>query len=594
VNEANLVQMLMARAAGSSSPAARHKTAAGWKDVPWSEVLAQVRAVSNGLVAHGIKPGDRVAIFASTSLTWCVVDLAISAAHAICVPIYSSNTPDEVRYILENSGSVLLFVDDDVPDARQQGRLTRAREKLASTACTTVVRFTGEAAAPDELTLEALIAKGQGVGDFEQRAATIAPDAPCHFIYTSGTTGDPKGVMLSHGNWTFEAEASRSVGILAPDDAVMLFLPLAHSFAQVVKAAWLSMGFTMVFAESVDKLIANLAETRPTILPAVPRVFEKVFGGVYGNATSAPGMKGRIARWAFGLFDEYVEARERGETYDTLGWALAKRLVFSKVKATLDEKLGGKLRLFVSGGAPLPRKIGWFFDLLGFIVAEGYGLTETTAGSTINRVGAVKIGTVGQAFPGVELKIAADGEVLIRGAHIMKGYYRNEAASAEVLEADGWFHSGDIGELDQQGFLRITDRKKDLIKTSGGKYCAPQNLENALKTHAIISSSMVHGDNRAYLTVLVAVNEEHARALAGPSAASLAYPQLVLRPEVKSAVQKAVDAVNSSQPPYATLKKFALATNDFSQETGELTPTLKVKRKICTAKYQAQLDALYS
>jgi long-chain acyl-CoA synthetase len=593
VTEANLVEMVVARAAGSKTPAARHKTASGWKDVSWAEVLARVTAISNGLVAHGVKPGDRVAIFASTSLTWCEVDLAISAAHAICVPIYASNTPDEVRYILENSGAVLLFVDDDVADSRQAGRLTRAREKLAQTACTAVVRFSGEASAPDELTLEALVAKGQGVTDFPQRAAAIAPDSPCHFIYTSGTTGDPKGVMLSHGNWAFMAEASRSVGILSPDDSVMLFLPLAHSFAQVVKASWLSMGFTLVIAESVDKLIANLGETRPTILPAVPRVFEKVFAGVYGNATSAPGVKGQLARWAFSLFDEYVEARERGQTYDTLGWALAKKLVFSRVRQTLDQRLGGKMRLFVSGGAPLPRKIGWFFDMLGFIVCEGYGLTETTAGSTVNRVGAVQIGTVGQPFPGVELKIAEDGEVLIRGRHIMKGYYRNEAASAEVLEADGWFHSGDIGVLDPAGYLRITDRKKDLIKTSGGKYCAPQNLENQLKTHAIVSNSMVHGDNRAYLTVLVAVGEEHARALVGPAAASLSYAQLLERAEVKSAVQHAVDAVNASQPPYATMKKFILAANDFSQETGELTPTMKVKRKICTAKYQAQLDALY-
>ncbi len=594
LSERNLVEMLMARAATATGPAARVKSSSGWRDLSWKDVLAQVTEVSNGLVAHGIMPGDRVAIFAATSLTWCVVDLAISAARAICVPIYASNTPDEVRFILENSGAVLLFVDDDLPDGRQAGRLTRAKEKLASTGCRQLVLFTGQVSGPDELTLTQLIEKGRGRADFDERAAAIGPDELCHFIYTSGTTGDPKGVMLTHGNWAFEAQASRAVGLMEPDDSVMLFLPLAHSFAQVVKASWLSMSFTMVFAESVDKLIPNLAEVKPSILPAVPRVFEKVFAGVYGNATSAPGVRGQLARWAFRLFDEYVEAREQGKPYDSLGWAMAKRLVFSKVRQTLDQRLGGKMRLFVSGGAPLPRKIGWFFDLLGLLVCEGYGLTETTAGSTVNRANAIKIGTVGQAFPGVELTIADDGEVLIRGPNIMKGYYRNEAATAEVLEPTGWFHSGDIGELDREGFLRITDRKKDLIKTSGGKYCAPQNLENALKTHAIISNSMVHGDMRPFLTVLIALNEEHARALVGSEGKSLSYVQLGEHPTVRSAIKAAVDAVNAAQPPYGTMKKFTLATNDFSQETGELTPTLKVKRKVCAKKYAAALDALYA
>jgi long-chain acyl-CoA synthetase len=252
------------------------------------------------------------------------------------------------------------------------------------------------------------------------------------------------------------------------------------------------------------------------------------------------------------------------------------------------------MRVFVSGGAPLSRKIGYFFDLLGLQVCEGYGLTETSAASTAGRPGKLRIGTVGTALPGVELKIASDGEILIRGPHIMRGYWQNEAATAEVLEPDGWFHSGDIGELDREGFLRITDRKKDLIKTSGGKYCAPQNLENALKTHAIISNSMVHGDTRPYLTVLICVSEEAARKLVGEAGANVPYAELVKRPEVKAAVQQAVSAVNAVQPPYGTLKRFAIMDHDFAQETGELTPTLKVKRKFCTQRFLAQLDALYS
>ncbi len=592
--ERNLVEMLIARATRTPTPAAEYKAPSGWKTASWGEVLSRVKAISDGLVAWGIRPGDKVAVFANTSLEWCQVDLAISAARAICVPIYASNTPDEVRYILQNSGSRMLFVDHDQPDAKQAGRLTRARAKLAETECKQLVLFEGGATSGPELSLQALIDLGKGVSDFDARVAAIAPDDLCHFIYTSGTTGDPKGVMLTHGNWAYEAAATREAGVVVPGDSLMLFLPLAHSFAQVAKAAWLSTGAKMTFAESVDKLVQNLAETRPTVLPSVPRIFEKVFAGAYAKATGNPGVAGQLGRWAFRLFDEYCEARERGETYDSLSWSLAKALVFKKVRAGLDEKLGGRMRVFVSGGAPLSRKIGYFFDLLGFQVCEGYGLTETSAASTAGRPGKLKIGTVGTALPGVELKIAADGEILIRGPHIMKGYWRNEAATAEVLEPDGWFHSGDIGELDAQGFLRITDRKKDLIKTSGGKYCAPQNLENALKTHAIISNSMVYGDTRPYLTVLVAVSEETARKLAGDAGASLPYAELVKRPEITRAVQQAVDAVNASQPPYSTMKRFAVMDHDFSQESGELTPTLKVKRKYCTQRYMAQLDALYA
>ncbi|MCA2976892.1 MAG: long-chain fatty acid--CoA ligase [Myxococcaceae bacterium] len=595
--ERNLVEMLLARAKDRSGPAARHKTASGWSDVSWPELVSRVRAVSNGLTALGVKPGDRVAVFAATSLTWLVTDLAIAAARAVCVPIYASNTPDEVRFILQDSGAVVLFVDDDVADARQAGRLTRARAKLREAPdCRAVVLFSGTATAPAELTLESLVAKGaEGRDDFDARVAGIAPDDLCHLIYTSGTTGDPKGVMLTHGNWGFEANAIRALGVMKPEDALMLFLPLAHSFAQVVKASWVALGFTLIIAESVEKVVANLAETSPTIFPAVPRVFEKVYASVQSNALSAPGLKGALGRWAFGLFDEYAAAREAGRPTGSLGFSLARALVFDKVRSALEQKLGGRLRLFVSGGAPLPRKVGYFFELCGFSVCEGYGLTETTAGSTINVPGDIRIGTVGRAFPGVELAIAKDGEILVRGPNVMKGYFRNEAATAEVLRSDGFFQTGDIGTVDADGFVRITDRKKDLIKTSGGKYCAPQNLENALKTFPIVSNSMVHGDRRPYLVVLIAVNEEHARKLLADVGVTVGTTTEVLkRPEVVGAVKAAIDAVNADLPPYSTLKRFFIVPRDFSQETGELTPTLKVKRKVVTASYQAELAALYA
>jgi long-chain acyl-CoA synthetase len=595
--ERNLVEMLISRVRENRGPAATHKVQGRWTDVSWASVLEEVQKVSAGLTASGVQPGDRVAIFGATTLTWVVCDLAVSASRAVCVPIYASNTPDEVEYILNNSGATLLFVDHDLSDGKQKGRLSRLREKIA--ACPSVrkvVVFEGEATGDRETTLAALIdgGKAEAPDAFDARAAALQPSDLCHFIYTSGTTGNPKGVMLTQANWAYEAKATREISLMEQGDSVMLFLPLAHSFAQVVKSCWLGMGFRMVFAESIDTLISNLPETQPSILPAVPRVYEKVFAGVQANALSAPGMKGALARWAFRLFDEYVEAKKLDRPYESLGWSLAKRLVFSKVKAGLDTKLGGKLRLFISGGAPLSPKIAYFFDLLGFQVVEGFGLTETSAATCVNRPGRVKIGSVGVAVPGTVVKIASDGEILIKGPGVMQGYYKNAEATREVLEADGWFHSGDIGEIDSEGYVRITDRKKDIIVTAGGKNVAPQNLENSLKTYPIISSAMVHGDKRPYLTVLICVNEEAGKKLLSERGVTFAtYAEMVARPEIKEAVQKTLDAVNADQPPYNTLKRFALMDRDFTQETGELTPTLKVKRKLCTQKYAAILDGMY-
>ena len=595
----NLIEMLLDNTAKATSVAARYKTSAGWQNMSWAELTAKVKTLSSGIVALGVKPGDRVGVFASTSIQFVICDLAIMAARAICVPVYSSNTADEARYVVQNSGATVLFVDSDVTEAKQPGRITRLRSKLEElTELKHVVLFEGTPSGSREMSLDDLNAKGAAVpsanADFDARAKAIQGDELSHFLYTSGTTGDPKGVMLTHGNWAFEAMVLRNADVLRADETIMLFLPLAHSFAQLVKAGWLSVACTLVLAESVDKVVANLAETSPTLLPAVPRVFEKVFAGVQANALGAPGIKGKLGRWAFRLFDEYCEARDAKRSYDSLGWSLAKKLVFSKVRIALDVKLGGRMRLFASGGAPLSRKIAYFFDLLGYIVCEGYGLTETSAASSINSPKAIKIGTVGHPVAGSEAKIAADGEILLRGPHIMKGYYKNEAATAEVLEPDGWFHSGDIGEIDAEGFLRITDRKKDIIVTAGGKNVAPQNLENILKTFPVVSQSMVYGDKRPYLTVLVCVNEEGGKKLLADRGVNVTtYAELVKHPAITEAVQQVIDTVNRDQPPYNSLKKFTLLDHDFTQEGGEMTPTLKVKRKYCTQKYWPLLEAMY-
>ncbi|HZH77218.1 MAG TPA: AMP-binding protein, partial [Archangium sp.] len=502
---------------------------------------------------------------------------------------------------LNHSGASFVFVDHDEKTARQAGRATRLRQKLAE--CPTVRRtvlFEGPTSGDGELSLADLMARGrqheqEAPESFMQRVSEVKAEDVCCIIYTSGTTGDPKGVLLTHGNWFYEANGLKQLGLMLPSDSVMFFLPLAHSFGQVVKAAWLAMGFRMVFAESVEKLLPNLMETHPTILPAVPRVFEKVYNNVVSNGSSAPGLKGRLFRWAFSLFDEYVEAKNQGRESPSLGLALARKLVFSKVRATLDEKLGGNMRLFISGGAPLSKKIAYFFELLGLQVLEGYGLTETSAAVCVNLPGRIKIGTVGPAMPGSEIQIASDGEILIRGPGVMKGYYKNDTATAEVLDPDGWFHSGDIGELDAQGYVRITDRKKDIIVTSGGKNVAPQNIEGLLKTYPLVSQAVVHGDQRQYLVALITVSEEPARKLLlAKGVTPGGYPEICRRPEIRAAVQEILDKVNAELPSYSTLKRFAVMETDFSQESGELTPSLKVKRKHVSQKFKQVLDGLYT
>jgi long-chain acyl-CoA synthetase len=596
----NLVELLLQRAQTPAKVAASWKTGGRWEDVTWGRILEDVKALSAGLIARGVKPGDRIAIFADTSLQWVVCDLAISAAQAITVPIYASNTPDEARYILNHSGASLVFVDHDEQTPKQPGRATRLRQRLADCpGVREVILFEGPASGQSELTLADLLAQGREAhaarpDSFDERARAMGPDDVCCIIYTSGTTGDPKGVLLTHGNWAYEANGVKGIGLMTPTDSVMMFLPLAHSFGQVVKAAWLSMGFRMVFAESTEKLMENLMETHPTVLPAVPRVFEKVFSKVVADGTSEPGVKGRLVRWAFALFDEYVEARNQGREPPQVGLTLARKLVFSKVRTKLDAKLGGNLRLFISGGAPLSRKIAWFFELLGYKVLEGYGLTETSAATCVNLPDKVKIGTVGPPFSGTEVKIAPDGEILIRGPGVMKGYYKNPEATSEVLEPDGWFHSGDIGEVDVDGYVCITDRKKDIIVTSGGKNVAPQNIENLLKTFPLISQAVVHGDQRKYLVALITVAEEPARKLLTSKGVTPgSYPELCRRPELHAAVQEVIDKVNAELPSYSTLKRFAVMEADFSQESGELTPSLKVKRKHVSLKFKAVLDGLY-
>ncbi len=596
----NLLDLLLLQARAPERPAAKFKVENRWQEATWGETCDRVRRIAAGLAELGIARGDRVAIFSATRYEWVLANMAIYGVGGVAVPIYASNTPQEVEYILKDSGACAVFIDRDQPEGRSSGRWARVREIRPSLPLLKhCIGFEVEAADPGLISLSDLEQRGAArlAGNptaLEEANAALDPGDLAYILYTSGTTGAPKGVMLTHEAWTKEAMAAHDAQLLIEGDVILLFLPLAHSFALVVMATWLGVGIVMAFAESVERAVDNAAEVRATVLPAVPRVFEKAYSKVVADGESAPGVKGRLFHWAMGQFDEYAAARNAGREHTSVQWALAKRLVFSKIQERLQARFGGRMRLFVSGGAPLSKKIAYFFDTCGLLVCEGYGLTETCAGTFVNRPSRVRIGTVGPAMKFIDVKIAEDGEVLVRGPQVMKGYYNLPKETAEALESDGWFHTGDIGELDGDGALRITDRKKDLIKTSGGKYIAPQELENALKTEPLISQVMVHGDRRKYVSALVTVSEENARKWAEDNqVAADSYAELSQRPEVRARVQAAIDALNAALPSYATVKRFTILDREWAQETGEITPSLKVKRKLVTAKYAKVLDAMY-
>ena len=587
----NLVQMFEAQAADQGDRAAmRFKRDGRWQDISWKETARRARDVSDGLASIGVKPGDRVSILADTCPEWIIADVGIMGAGAILVPIYQSNPSHEVQYILDDAGTSWIFVDDDHQAAKMReirGQLDRLRG---------VIRFHGSAQSDQERTLADLEHAGiewrkSHPAAHAQRMANVGHDDAASYLYTSGTTGNPKGVVLTHGNWTYEAAAAAELQILRPDDLVLLFLPMAHSFAKVIEAVWFRVGGTAAFVESLDKIVENAGEVRPTVMPSVPRIFEKAYNAVVAKGLATPGVKG----WLFGValngFDAWSDGQDRGQDVRTLGFRIGEKLVFPKLAAALRERFGGRMRLFVSGGAPLSNKVERFFSLLGFTVLEGWGLTETSAGTCVNRVGRNKVETVGPPFPGTEIRIAEDGEILVKGGGVMKCYYNKPEATAEVLR-DGWLYTGDIGELDSDGYLRITDRKKDLIKTSGGKYVAPQNLENELKNDPLISQVLVHGDKRKFCSALITLNAESARKWAQENGVPDDEP-LHESPKVRLRIQHVVDALNAKQASYATIKRFAILEGDFTQEGGELTPTLKVKRKVVTARYQDLLDSFY-
>jgi long-chain acyl-CoA synthetase len=564
-------------AASGDRVALRRKAEGTWRTTSWKEVDERARLIAAGLIDLGVRPGDRVVILGTTRPEWVECDLGILMTGGVTVPIYPSNTPDQCQYIVDDCGAAVIIVEDDGQRAKLGGRGK-------------VVQWEKGPPNSGVRTLDALCEAGKlwldrNPGKLDGIADEVLPDQAATFIYTSGTTGPPKGVVLTHANLEFECAGVKDLLGLTPEDEQMLFLPLAHVFAKVLVWASISIGASIAFAESTEKLVANMQEVKPTFMGAVPRVYEKAYGKIQANleAKRKKFFGRKIIDWAM------KKGRARPPGCKSIG--LADKLVFKKVQATF----GGRMRFFISGGAPLSREIAEFFHTAGLLVLEGYGLTETTAATHVNRPDDYRFGTVGPAIPGVDVKIAGDGEILVRGGNIMKEYYGKPEATAEAIGADGWFHTGDIGVIDDDGKLRITDRKKDLIITAGGKNVAPQNLENDFKARCqFVSQVMVYGDQRKYLSALITLAEENVRPWAqqhGLDGKSMA--ELAAAPEVIALIQKALDDLNAALPSYETIKKFTILPRDFDQESGEMTPTLKVKRKFVTEKYRELLDRMY-
>ncbi|HEY4562241.1 MAG TPA: AMP-binding protein, partial [Thermoanaerobaculia bacterium] len=431
-------------------------------------------------------------------------------------------------------------------------------------------------------------------GRLDEAAAAVSPEDLATLIYTSGTTGKPKGVMLTHDNWVAEAEACAEMNVLGPTDKQLLFLPLAHSFAKVLQVLFIRVGVPTAIDGVIDDLVPNLAAVRPTVMGGVPRVYEKVYNRVVTGAREGGGLKYKIFQWALDVGGRVSRLRQQGGQPSGLlafQHRLADKLVYSKLKA----RLGGRLRFLISGGAPLSRTIAEFFHACDILILEGYGLTETSAGSLFNRPERYKFGTVGLPVPGLEVRIAEDGEILLRGRSVMKGYYNLPQDTAEALEPDGWFHTGDVGQVDTDGFLTITDRKKDILVTAGGKNIAPQNIEGQLKASCpYISQAVMLGDRRPFCVALITLNEETTGKWAREHGIDYKdYADLASRPEVKQLIRDGVEAVNAHLASYERIKDFHLLDHDLSQETGELTPKMSVKRKVVESRHKDVLAGFY-
>jgi long-chain acyl-CoA synthetase len=574
-------------------------TIGAWRTVSFRDFERRVRETSYGLMALGLNPGDRAVILSNTRIEWSACDMAILGAGAVTVPIYASNTPEDVAYILNHCEARIAFLED----GRQLEKVLA--QKAALPRLEKIIVFDPRALASvpnrqDILSLDALreLGRREEARDpqrFERQMRAPKPGDLLTICYTSGTTGLPKGAMITHDNlMSMLEDCAASVGnhILPGGETIVTFLPYSHIIGKAESMATYVFGWQACFAENIDKLPATLLEVRPTVMFTVPRIFEKAHGRVLAMVEQGPESKRRLFQWAVqtgrAYFQEIWAHRKPGRLLQ-LRYKLAYKLVLHKIA----ERLGGRLRFAICGGAPLPREIGEFFQIAGVTILEGYGLTETSAPVSLMLPDDVRFGTVGRPLPEVSLRIAEDGEILVKSRKVFKGYYKLPKETEEVLK-EGWFSTGDIGHLDADGFLHITDRKKDLIITSGGKNVAPQKIEALAKSQKFINQFVVHGDRRNYLTALVTLDKDSVSQFARENQILFSeYSELTRNPKVIQLVQKAVDAVNAHLASFETIKKFTILPQEFTIEAGELTPSLKVKRKAINQKYAAELEAMY-
>lgn len=558
-----------------------------WCSQTWAEAAAEVESLALGLVAAGVKKGDRVALYAANRVEWCLLDWANICIGALTVPLYVSSTPAQIHHIVEHSEAVALVVDS--PASLE--RLDASAPAMAAVKTTVILDATtaeeappDSGAAPGVVSLDRLKEMGRDYGRehpgiFRELAGALEPADDLTIIYTSGTTGEPKGVLTTHGHYLFTIASSLAAMPVSEDDVALQFLPLAHSFGRLEHFATVAKGYVCAFARSIETLSADLQAVRPTLLYSVPRVYENAHRRILNRVESASPLRQRLFRWAVAVGKQYNDAARKGESRGSwlrLCHGLADRLVLSKVR----QGMGGRLRVAISGGAPLSEPIAEFFHAMGVWIFEGYGLTETSTVTHVNRLNRYRVGTVGLPLDGVECRIADDGEILIRGANIMKGYLKDPAATGEAVGEDGWFHTGDVGQIEDGGFLRITDRKKDLIVTSGGKNVAPQMIENHLREEPLISQAMVWGDKTSHLVALVTLDRNEVTRWAEKEGFGLEPGEEAADPRVFAHLRQRIRERNKELAPFEAVRDFRILPGDFSTDTGELTPSMKLKRRI--------------
>src|SRR5215203_289736 len=566
--------------------AIRFKEGDSWLGRSYDEVVEIVRPLAFGLVTLGVEKGDRVAILGNTRPEWTYFDFAALSVGATVVPIYQTNSPEECQYVIENSDAKAVIVED----SDQLAKIDAIRDRVPKLEHVIRVEGTGGNA----ISMDELIEAGSGRSDseWEQRWQSVTPDDICTFIYTSGTTGRPKGCVISHGNYRSMVTMALDESVLERNTTTYLFLPLAHSFALLIQLLSFDLGGNIAYWERDPlKIIPNLAEVKPDYFPSVPRIFEKIYTAATGDVGKSGGLRKLVFNWAIGVGKK---VRERERAGKPVGWLLRKQYEFAdkQVLSKIRALFGGRIKNCVTGAAPINPEILRFFDAAGVLILEGWGMTETSTAATVARPDAFKFGKVGRAFQGCEIRIADDGEILVRGPNVFQGYYKNEEATKETLE-DGWLHTGDIGELDGDGYLSITGRKKDIIITAGGKNITPANLEAEIKQSPYVSQCVVIGDRRPYLVALITLDPEECAKLAEERGWPADPAELAHHEGMRQLLQEHLDEVNEKFARVEQVKKFEILPQDLSQEGGELTPTLKVKRNVVTQKYENEVDELY-